>query len=210
MGQNSSVFRRTLPRTDPAVIVLVECIDGPAPCCLPGRSPSWPSRTYSALAGFVEPGESLEDAVVREVHEEAGVTVTDVRYRSSQPWPFPASLMLGFRARTRDKTIVLDRQELEDARWFTRDAVSVSVPVGAGAVSSHGLLHPMPTARLSMKDAGRGQSVQKSSRPRRGGQDCTPITPQLDCAPWGWTGSGCGFDRVAGVLMLELNGAEIS
>ena len=118
---NASCRARTFPRTDPAVIVLVECIEGPAPCCLLGRSPGWPSRTYSALAGFVEPGESLEDAVVREVHEEAGVIVTDVRYRSSQPWPFPASLMLGFRARARDKTIVLDRQELEDARWFTRD-----------------------------------------------------------------------------------------
>ena len=117
----ASCRARTFPRTDPAVIVLVELIDGPAPRCLLGRSPGWPSRTYSALAGFVEPGESLEDAVVREVHEEAGVTVTDVRYRSSQPWPFPASLMLGFRARALGEAIVLDRQELEDARWFTRD-----------------------------------------------------------------------------------------
>ena len=118
---SASCRARTFPRTDPAVIVLVEFIEGPAPRCLLGRSPGWPSRTYSALAGFVEPGESLEDAVVREVHEEAGLTVTDVRYRSSQPWPFPASLMLGFRARALDEAIVLDRQEIEDARWFTRD-----------------------------------------------------------------------------------------
>ena len=118
---NGACRARTFPRTDPAVIALVEFVDGAEPCCLLGRSPGWPKGTYSTLAGFVEPGESLEDAVVREVHEEAGVVVTDVRYRSSQPWPFPASLMLGFRARALDKSIVLDRHELEDARWFTRD-----------------------------------------------------------------------------------------
>ena len=117
---NGSCGARTFPRTDPAVIVLVELAGGPAPRCLLGRSPGWPPRTYSALAGFVEPGESLEDAVVREVHEEAGVRVTDVRYHSSQPWPFPSSLMLGFRARALNRSIEIDPHELEDARWFTR------------------------------------------------------------------------------------------
>ena len=111
---------RTFPRTDPAVIVLVEDTGAPAPSCLLGRSPGWPPRTYSALACFVEPGESLEDAAVREIREEAGLRLSDVRYHSSQPWPFPASLMLGFRARALDRAITIDPDELEDARWFTR------------------------------------------------------------------------------------------
>ena len=110
----------TFPRTDPAVIVLVEFAGGATPSCLLGRSPGWPPRMYSALAGFVEPGESLEDAVVREIWEEAGVSVSDIHYHSSQPWPFPASLMLGFRARARGPSLDPDRRELEDARWFTR------------------------------------------------------------------------------------------
>ena len=111
---------QTFPRTDPAVIALVELAGGGAPRCLLGRSPGWPPRMYSALAGFVEPGESLEEAVVREIREEAGVEVTGVHYHSSQPWPFPASLMLGFRARAAGSAITLDRRELEDARWLTR------------------------------------------------------------------------------------------
>jgi NAD+ diphosphatase len=76
---------------------------------------------YSTLAGFVEPGESLEETVAREIHEEAGIRVTDITYRSSQPWPFPASLMLGFQARALDDHLVIDRNELEDAAWFTRE-----------------------------------------------------------------------------------------
>ncbi len=127
---NAACRAQTFPRTDPAVIVLVEFVEGADSCCLLGRSPGWPWPTYSALAGFVEPGESLEDAVVREIHEEAGVVVTDVRYHSSQPWPFPASLMLGFRARATDKSIVLDRQELDDARWFTRDELVREIRAG--------------------------------------------------------------------------------
>jgi NAD+ diphosphatase len=78
---------------------------------------------YSTLAGFVEPGERLEEAVVREVLEESGVTVADVEYRNSQPWPFPASLMVGFRARATSWRIKFDKEELEDARWFTRDEI---------------------------------------------------------------------------------------
>lgn len=107
------------PRTDPAVIVLVT--DG-ADRCLLGRQPTWPPGRYSTLAGFVEPGESAEQAVVREVEEESGVRVRDVDYRASQPWPFPSSLMLGFRA-VCDPDAVPSAQdgELEEVRWFTRE-----------------------------------------------------------------------------------------
>ena len=101
------------PRTDPAVIVIVEH-EGR---CLLGRQASWPEGSYSALAGFVEPGESLEEAVVREVREEAGVRVAAARYRGSQPWPFPHSMMIGFHAMASDPQIILG-DELEDARWF--------------------------------------------------------------------------------------------
>ncbi len=109
--------RTVFPRTDPAVIVLVACGDH----CLLGRSPRFPSDMYSTLAGFVEPGESLEDTVRREIFEEAGVRVTAMRYRSSQPWPFPASLMLGFHATASDRTVAIDDDELADARWFHKD-----------------------------------------------------------------------------------------
>ncbi|MCW2672859.1 MAG: diphosphatase [Frankiales bacterium] len=107
------------PRTDPAMIVLVH--DGGDRCLL-GRQPIWPAGRYSTLAGFVEPGESAEQAVVREVLEETGVLVRDVSYAASQPWPFPGSLMLGFRARADgDAEPVARDGELEDARWFHRD-----------------------------------------------------------------------------------------
>jgi NAD+ diphosphatase len=107
------------PRTDPAVIVLVT--DGADRCVL-GRQAIWPAGVYSTLAGFVEPGESAEQAVVREVFEESGVLVRDVTYQASQPWPFPSSLMLGFRALADADAAPAARDgELEDARWFTRD-----------------------------------------------------------------------------------------
>jgi NAD+ diphosphatase len=106
------------PRTDPAVIMLVT--DGADRCVL-GRQPIWPAGRYSTLAGFVEPGESAEHAVIREVEEETGLAVRDVVYRGSQPWPFPASLMLGYRAICdSDATPVPQDGELEDARWFTK------------------------------------------------------------------------------------------
>src|SRR6202011_2418870 len=104
------------PRIDPAIIVLVS--DGER--ALLGRQASWPVGRYSTIAGFVEPGESLEDAVAREVLEETGVQVDTIEYHSSQPWPFPASLMLGFTARAVTHTVHLRDEELEDARWFTR------------------------------------------------------------------------------------------
>ena len=104
------------PRTDPAVIMLVSRGDR----ALLGRKAEWPEGMYSTLAGFVEPGESLEQAVAREVMEEAGVAVANVRYHSSQPWPFPASLMLGFHADALDGALVRNEEELEDLRWFGR------------------------------------------------------------------------------------------
>jgi NAD+ diphosphatase len=90
--------------------------------CVLGRQPIWPAGRYSTLAGFVEPGESAEHAVVREVEEETGIAVRDVVYRGSQPWPFPASLMLGYRAICDGDAQPAARDgELEDARWFTKD-----------------------------------------------------------------------------------------
>lgn len=113
---NASCRAEQFPRIDPAIIVLVS--DGER--ALLGRQASWPPGRYSTIAGFVEPGESLEDAVAREVLEETGIDVADIEYHSSQPWPFPASLMLGFTARARTTEVLRKDQELEDARWFTR------------------------------------------------------------------------------------------
>jgi len=132
----------TFPRLDPAVIVLVS--DGER--CLLGRQPGWPDRQFSTLAGFVEPGESLEDALRREVAEEAGVRVGDCRYQSSQPWPFPSSLMLGFRAEALDPAIRLG-DELEDARWFQVDALLDEVAAGTLRVST-----PISIAHRLLRD----------------------------------------------------------
>ncbi len=108
---------RHFPRTDPVAIMLVT--DGNS--ALLGRSPHWPEGMFSLLAGFVEPGETLEAAVRREVFEEAGVRVGEVSYLASQPWPFPSSLMLGCHGRALSRAIVLDPVELEDARWVTKE-----------------------------------------------------------------------------------------
>lgn len=114
------------PRTDPAVIVLVH--DGGDRCLL-GRQPVWPAGRYSTLAGFVEPGESLEQAVAREVLEESGVIVDEIVYRGSQPWPFPASLMLGFDARVVGGEVGTGDDELEDVRWFSRADIRRGEPL---------------------------------------------------------------------------------
>ncbi len=107
---------RSFPRLDPAIIVLVQHQDR----CLLGRQPSWPAERFSTLAGFVEPGESLEDAVRREVHEETNVRVTNCRYLASQPWPFPAALMIGFHADANTTELRYNDGELAEARWLSR------------------------------------------------------------------------------------------
>lgn len=114
------------PRIDPAVIMLVTHGDK----CLLGRQRSWPEGRFSCLAGFAEAGETLEEAVRREVLEEAGVAVSDIAYHSSQPWPFPQSLMIGFRARALSPAIALHDDELEAARWFSRDDIRRDVAAG--------------------------------------------------------------------------------
>jgi NAD+ diphosphatase len=115
---------RIFPRVDPAIIVLVSYADQ----CLLGRQENWPEGRYSTIAGFVEPGESLEDAVRREVLEETNVEVGEVRYHSSQPWPFPSSLMLGFTADALTREIRLNDGELEDAQWFSRKECQSGFP----------------------------------------------------------------------------------
>ena len=119
--------RQHFPRTDPAVIMLV--IDD-ADRALLGRQPSWPPGRWSTLAGFVDPGESLEEAVRREVMEEAGIEVGEVRYFGNQPWPFPSSLMVGFFGRALSTDIEVDDDELEGARWFTREEIARGAEAG--------------------------------------------------------------------------------
>jgi NAD+ diphosphatase len=123
---NGNCGRQHFPRTDPAIIVLV-ARDGR---CLLGRQKVWPEGFYSTIAGFVEPGESLEEAVAREVAEETSIRVNEVFYHSSQPWPFPGSIMLGFTAGAGSTAIALRDQELEDARWFTRDDIESALRHG--------------------------------------------------------------------------------
>jgi NAD+ diphosphatase len=126
------------PRTDPVVIMLA--LDGER--CLLGRQSRWPEGMYSCLAGFVEPGETIEEAVRREIHEEAGIACGEVAYLASQPWPFPSSLMIGCFARATSRDIVVDGEELEDARWFTRAEVMTMFDKR----HPQGLTAPMPMA----------------------------------------------------------------
>jgi NAD+ diphosphatase len=126
------------PRTDPVVIMLA--IDGER--CLLGRQARFPKKMYSALAGFLEPGETIEEAVRREIHEEAGIACGVVGYVASQPWPFPASLMIGCLARANTRQLRVDGQELEDARWFERDEVRAMFEKR----HPEGLLAPNPMA----------------------------------------------------------------
>jgi NAD+ diphosphatase len=115
------------PRTDPAIIVIITS----GKHCLLGRQRAWPKDLYSTIAGFVEPGESLEAAVVREIKEETGVQVDEVYYHSSQAWPFPGSIMLGFSAKTASKDVSLDINELEDARWLSREEMENGLKAGS-------------------------------------------------------------------------------
>ena len=113
--KNHACGKSHFPRTDPAIITLISFEDK----ILLGRSPRFPERMYSTLAGFVEPGESLEQALEREVFEEVGVKVKNIKYFDSQPWPFPASLMLGFFAEAKHQDMKIDYNEIEDAHWFS-------------------------------------------------------------------------------------------
>jgi NAD+ diphosphatase len=127
------------PRTDPVVIMLVEHEDR----CLLAHGAGRPGNFHSALAGFIEPGESIEEAVQREVWEEAGVRVRDVRYFASQPWPFPASLMIGCFARAEGDHLDVDQEELETARWFTRAEIAAALAAGG---AGEGYTLPQPVA----------------------------------------------------------------
>lgn len=116
------------PRVDPVTIMVVEHPDGEH--LLLGRNARFPPGSYSALAGFVEPGETVEEAVAREVFEEAGVRVHEVRYVASQPWPFPSQLMLGCHAVAEEEALTIDTAELEDARWFARAEIAEAMDAG--------------------------------------------------------------------------------
>ena len=132
------------PRTDPVVIMIAEH-DGRA---LLGRQAAWPAGRFSALAGFLEPGESIEEAVAREIWEEAGVRVADVRYVASQPWPFPSQLMIACVARAENDALTLDRTELEAAIWVGRDEVRAVLAGKPGpflAPPSHAIAHTLLT-----------------------------------------------------------------
>lgn len=142
---NSQCAREIYPRTDPAVIMLVEHrpMGGLPARCLLANHQRTPPGNYSTLAGFVEPGESLEEAVAREVFEEVGLHLSSLAYQDSQPWPFPASIMLGFRALAETTDIVTDADEIRDARWFTREEVATFGNWG----------DPAAERRLSPKDS---------------------------------------------------------
>jgi NAD+ diphosphatase len=139
--------RDHFPRTDPAVIVAVESADGER--LLLGANANWGGRMYSCFAGFVEAGESLESTVHREIEEESGVTLSSLRYLSSQAWPFPRSLMVGFRAVVEDESTARpDGEEIIDVRWFTRDEIGTAL-AGDGPV---GLPGPASIARALIVD----------------------------------------------------------
>ncbi len=127
---NEECARQSFPRIDPAIIVLITQGDA----CLLGRNANWPAKRFSTLAGFVEPGESLEDAVVREVFEEARVRLKEIRYVSSQPWPFPASSMCGFYAEAESRDCEVS-EELEELRWYTIASLEAAVLDGSVLLS---------------------------------------------------------------------------
>lgn len=142
------------PRIEPAIIVLVESPAGAeAPDrCLLGRHAGAPQGSYSTLAGFVEVGESLEDAVRREMAEEAGVSVTALSYQGSQAWPFPAGLMVGFRATAGSEEVRVDGEELLEARWFTRAELRERVAAGRTLGRVDSIDHHLLTGWLAAGD----------------------------------------------------------
>lgn len=144
---NEACKAEQFPRSDPAVIMLIEHEDR----CLLARGARFPANFVSVLAGFVEPGESLEDTVAREVYEECGVRVHDIAYASSQPWPFPSSLMLGFRAKAKDPTLKLDPTEILEADWYTRDAVRAIAANGPMSMEPGGPVRIPPPFSISRR-----------------------------------------------------------
>ena len=148
---NAACGTEHYPRTDPCIIVLVFSGDR----CLLGRQHSWPVGRYSTLAGFIEPGESADQAVAREVYEEAGITLKEARYYGSQSWPFPASLMLGFHAEAATEEIHLHDGELGDARWFTRQELRDALTAGAvGLPTAVAISHHLISAWFNMAPVG--------------------------------------------------------
>jgi len=153
------------PRTDPVVIMLAEHQPAQAGSplehrCLLGRQPGWPAGRYSALAGFLEPGESIEEAVAREVAEEAGVRVRDIRYVASQPWPFPSQLMIACIGVADDDSITLDRNELEDAIWVSRADVRSVLAGGEGPFlppPAHAIAHTLLTRWAEQGEEDQGE-----------------------------------------------------
>ena len=126
------------PRTDPVIIIAVKHGNR----MLLGRQSAWPEGMYSTLAGFMEPGETIEEAARREVFEEAGIRVGEIKFHSNQPWPFPSSLMIGLIGEAQTDSIVIDPQELETARWFEEDEVRSMLE----GIHAHGLKAPLPLA----------------------------------------------------------------
>ena len=130
--------REHFPRTDPVVIIVVRNGDE----CLLGRGPHFPEGSYSALAGFMEPGETIEEAARREIFEESGIRVGDIHYHSSQPWPFPSSLMIGLIGEAMSRELDIDPAEIQDARWFTREEAAQML----AGTHPEGLFSPPPFA----------------------------------------------------------------
>jgi NAD+ diphosphatase len=137
----------SFPRTDPVVIMLT--IDLERDLCLLGRSPHFPEGMYSCLAGFVEPGETIENAVRRETHEESGIRVGRVRYHASQPWPMPHTLMIGCYAEAKNRDIRRDEQELEDCRWFTREETVEMLARNTGVALANGEIGSPPKGAIA-------------------------------------------------------------
>ena len=134
--ENTNCGQSHFPSMDPAIIVIVSFEE----YCLLGRQKIWPKGMYSTIAGFVEPGESIEDAVIREVEEETGVIVERLEYQHSQPWLFPSSLMLGFAATAKGNEIKIDKNELEDARWFSRKEIKDNLKKGLLRIPGKGTI----------------------------------------------------------------------
>ncbi|MFI4927452.1 MAG: NAD(+) diphosphatase, partial [Burkholderiales bacterium] len=161
----SSCGSQYFPRIDPAIIVLVT--DGKR--CLLGRQPSWPKGRYSTIAGFVEHGETLEAAVIREVREETNIRVRAPRYVSSQPWPYPGSLMLGFRAEAVSTDIRTNDGELEHVAWFSRDEIAGSVDKGLMMPPSRSISYRLISEWFE-EEAGRSFAALRHQDPNKAGR----------------------------------------